>query len=744
MTPIEPYINAIIGMIGIAYPFLLQVTTNFDTKYSNENITELFEEEWVSPAFKYSLFSSLFFVVIWSLKLEPLRCIKSKYDWFNFVINNSADLLLAINSIILIIIFFYYVKKVFVYVSASRLIPFLISKYENIETDDKYFDVLKDLFLHYLRTQQTRFTNSLSEFFYFEFQKIRKKELGKPVKYPTEYYILIYRTIEELAIVKDKRNINLEYRTAGSMWLLGETYSNEISDITFTWIWNNLLLAIRYNQDDLILHHWETCHQYFRLNLNYLHPSYVSSVASDEFTQILETGKRKNERKKFKEFHIALGALLLYKNRNSTLKEIFEYTQSEPPSYELFPESIFELLSFYVKFSDPYDREYYKFYINYSFPNARGMNGEKIVKQWICKYLGILFLRFFAINNIQNVTNSILGIKKPETKEIKVWISRLKELQNYLEALFFEKNYLESLNIEYLTPGFFVERSSLDPIDFLKGYISILEADYKFNSENAKIDKNKVLKFENETNSLITKKLTELKQVNINDDLLDLDLDKWYVEGIKTVVERDFLAIDSEVEYLNLNSILANITIENLTQTFANTFQFKTNISYLIKPDELDLAIRKLNLNETYIIVNFGVDLSGFNGISNLSILSFENKGVGNQVIYILKKTDLPTINTLPVEQEIIKKYKLNPINKVLNLYTTHICFSNIDKKDDIYTENLGKRSEDEMNKSLLLGVFLKTEILWRQNANVLQIKCYSIFSNTELPNTIDDIRPLI
>lgn len=738
MDPIEPYVNAIIGMIGIAFPFLLQVVSSFDTKYSNDKIIKLFEEEKVSTAFKYSLYSSLIFVAIWSLNLKPLSCFKNQNESINYFINNSAVILVEINATILVFLFFSYVNKVFIFISPSRLIPYLIKKYQNIEKDEKYFTIIKELFLNYLKTQQTDLTNTISKFFYLAFKNIRNLSIGKPIIYPNEYYDLVYRAIEELALLKEKRNINIEHKTAGSLWLIGDTSSREISEITYNWIWNNLLLALRFNQDDLILHHWENFHQYFSLNLRYIHPNFTTNLDAYQVSNLEDVEKRKKERKKVIEFHLALGALLLYKKRYATLKEIFEYTQSEPPTYELFPNSIFEILSFYVKFSDPYDREYYQLYMNYSFPNARGMNGEKIVKLWICKYLAILYIRNFTLGNKNTNHLSVDELKKGE---IKIWINRLKELEDYLVELFTDKTFLNNFNIDYLSPDFFTKREDLNPLKILNNFIVILKKSYKFSLETAEIDPLKVLKFQTITNSLISNKLESLHKINSYASTLEGELDKWYVNGVKTVVERDFLAVDSEAEYLNLNSILAETIIENLSATFSNTFTIKTTTSYLIKPEEIVFSIQKLNVDNSYIIINFGVDLSRLNISSNLTIVSFEEKRLGSQVLYVLKKTDLPTITTLPLDQEIIEKYKLDFINEKLNIYTTNVSLNDV--SEEIYKENKGNRSDDDMRKSILLGVFIKAEITWKKNIDVIQISNFSIYSSAELPNSIEDIKPI-
>src|SRR5690606_40903344 len=105
-------------------------------------------------------------------------------------------------------------------------------------------------------------------------------------------------SIEELAILKDKRNYLLEHRTSGEIWLLGELQGKEISENTYSWMWRNLLLAIRYKQDDLIINHWETCHQYYVYSLGYIHKEYDRSTGNFQVSNQEVVDKRLAERKR--------------------------------------------------------------------------------------------------------------------------------------------------------------------------------------------------------------------------------------------------------------------------------------------------------------------------------------------------------------------------------------------------------------------------------------------------------------
>lgn len=126
MKGVDAYIYIIIGLLGVAYPILLQVVARLDEKYESEHIVKLFNQEWEGNAFQYSLYSSLFFVVIWSLKLPPLIQLNGTLQ---FIIEKSADILIGLNTILLVIFFFLYVRKVLIYYTQTNLIAYLIKKH---------------------------------------------------------------------------------------------------------------------------------------------------------------------------------------------------------------------------------------------------------------------------------------------------------------------------------------------------------------------------------------------------------------------------------------------------------------------------------------------------------------------------------------------------------------------------------------------------------------------------------------
>ena len=122
MGEIEIYANSIVAILGIAYPLVLQVISKLDETYGSTRIVELFEAEFVRRWFPYQLYISLFSVLIWSLKLEPMY----PFTKLGYLIDNSGVLFVMINAVLLIVAFILLVNKLFVYSTRSSLVKYLI------------------------------------------------------------------------------------------------------------------------------------------------------------------------------------------------------------------------------------------------------------------------------------------------------------------------------------------------------------------------------------------------------------------------------------------------------------------------------------------------------------------------------------------------------------------------------------------------------------------------------------------
>jgi hypothetical protein len=747
MSNIDPYINIIIALLGLAYPILLQVIARLDEKYESENIATLFKTEWEWKAFRYTLVTSLLSIFIWSLNLQPII----EIDALTEIINNSAIKLVALNAIILVTSFFLFVNKVLKYYTPYSLIPYLISKHEKSDSEIKYFPALSDLLLLSIKKQQTNFSKTLSSFFYSTFRNIRDTFIDKPVIYPDQYYETVYKAIEELAIIKEKRNYLLEHRTSGGIWLLGEMQGKEISMNTYNWLWRNLLLAIRYEQDDLIINHWETCHQYYSYNLSYIHEEYNSFSTNFQVSNQEAVDKRNKEREEFIVFHYALGGLLTFKQRYSCIKRLFNYTQSQPATYELLPESMNEIFQFYFNIRDPYERKYPWISSQFPFPKLSGINSDGIIKKYIMSYMAILFLRQYSIEPHLITMKPLSFPPVPNSQsEIKKWIDGIDFFQDSVNEHLQNEELLKIINLEFISLEWCLDNQKIYPTTFFKKFKIILEDAYHSNAVALQLSETKISQFSNSTKTIIESAIKKLQSVNNITPNLDENSDKWYVNGERTIQSKDAFSENSEVHHMDFDSYLATSLARKINEVLCNVFFRKMTKSYLFKSEHIFKAIDKLELDDKYVIVSFGLNLEHYikqfkiqnlstSKYKNIEIHSFNGSHLVRDSLFIIKKSDLPNISTKPIEDSIIKKYSLNKISDNLNLYTSIIDLN--ETSDIIFSENKMDKSDDELRKSVLMNIMISTEFKWKRNIEVIQLKQYSQYQQRGILNNLDEIK---
>jgi hypothetical protein len=621
------------------------------------------------------------------------------------------------------------------------------------KSDLKYFSALADLLLQSIRNQQTNVSKTLSDFFYTAFRQVRDQFKNKPVVYPEAYYELVYKAIEELAILKEKRNYLLERRTSGEIWLLGELQENEISETTYAWMWQNLLLAIRYQQDDLILNHWETCHQYFTYSLPYIYKEYDRTLGNFQVGNQNVVDKRIKERQRFIEFHYALGGLLTYKERYACLKRIFNYTQSEPPKYELLPESMYEIFKFYSDIRDPYERKYSWISQKYHFPESSGIGADSVSKKWIMTYMAILFLRQYTIYPYLITMKPLDFPPTPDTQsEIKQWIEGLDFFKKLVSEHLQNSVLLKTLNLDFITQEWCNENNKLYPTAFIDTFKANLESAYNINALNLKISDEKVAQFESSTKAIVEAAIEKLQPINNETSIQDDNADKWYVNGQRMLHDKDAFSASPEVDHIDFDSFLASVVSRNIKDGLGETFLRKASKSYLLKPEEFFKAIDKLTIDKSYAIVTFGLNLDYYinhikvhelfeNKYRNTDIHSFDGSQVVRESLFVLKKSDLPNITTKQIDEDTIAKYSLNKISDTINLYSSVIDM-NIATKE-IFNENKEHKSDDELKKSVLLSIIILTEFKWKKNIEVVELRQYSDYFQKGIANKLDEVKPM-
>lgn len=740
-------VSFIVAILGIAYPILFQVVSRLDEKYSSNLIIELFSNEKPRKLFLIFLISSLVSILIWALKMPPLFQI----DGLNVLINNSALLLLSLNTIALIVFFFLFVGKILVYYTPTVFLKYLIKKHNktNDVENQIFFKAISDILFYSIKHQNQTIAKTISDFMYSAFQKVREKNEGKAIDYPISYYELIYKAIEELSFLKNKKLKFLEYNTSGAIWLLGGLSNSKISEATYTWIWRNLLLAISYKKDDMIMDYWRNAHQFYSDQLQQIMPDY-----SYEHFEILNKGEienREEERKRFLEFHYALGGLLLYEKRYDVIGRVFNYTTNIPPKYELLPLAMGEVFQTFIQFRDPYGTKYPWISHSYNFPNMEGLNSDGVIKYWITKYTALLYIRQYSIQPYLITMSPLdLPIAPGEQGEKKKLIENLDFFKMLVIEVMQETELMEKAKLGYINKAWIKEHSLPDPIELIYSYKTQLKTAFNNTEIEQEVSQAKFDQVKNSSIAIISKTINEYNCIR-NDTIVEESFNNWFIQGERAVMEKNAFSDNNYISHLNFDSFLAIHIARKFKYGISDTFFHTKSNKYLLNISDVFKGIDKLKINSSdYVIISFennllhiqdkySIDGLSDNNYKGIRIINFQesNHSITGESFFILRKTDLPNIICWDLDTKQISKYSLELIDDKIKLY---LSILNLNRNDELRNELKSSHKDIDLNKSVLLNLSILMEIRWKKDVKNIMIQVNTPYIERGVPNSLEDV----
>lgn len=740
-------VTIVSALLSIAYPIIIQITSN--DKYSSEVLLNLFDNKTERKVFLPNLILVLIFIGIYLLNLSSL--FQFKTNWVNFIFENSALIIISILTILLIINFIRLVKIVQTFYRTSALIEYL-SKYKNevIENNNfETFDCLADLLYWSIQNQDTNASKQLSNYFYDIFQDYREKHDGKQALiFPDKFYLMIYRTIEKI-VNTDKNVLHvIEHRAVSGIWILGE-YSNTamISEESYRWLWKNLVLMVNKDKDDLIFNFWENSHQFFKYNFEYISPEYQFEDGEYFILNQKEIDLSNILRDNFFEFHIALGGLLLFKQKFDLIKKIFNYTTSIPADYVLLPKHMFEIYQLFLNFFDPYDRKYPWITHKYYFPGLNGLNADREIKDWICKYLSLLFIRQLNItSHYSGYDPTELHNLPNELAEKRFWAENIKYFNNYIDDILKAEDgilkifgFNEDKNI-YLTKAKQLEEKVIQ--------------DYSIQEQTNEPTKEKVQLFYESSNDILKSVFSKYKEIG-NEGILPPgeEILEFNIQGLSNITDKSTF-LDNGIEHMNFHTFLAESVSKRISEGYFQIFNSKTTTKFVFEQENVFTAISKMKLNpDLHLIIVFGfINIEyyienlktenllkdKYNGIS-IRYYSGTAYGLSNS-IFILNKEDLPFVEYIELNNEIEDLYELERINTDFNIYAT---VSDLNKNTKLRTElEKDKNSNNEnLTKSVLQAIMFKILIKWKKEIKMYQIYVKNSYDEKRKESNIDEVK---
>ena len=747
MTGIEICIPFIAAILGVAYPVLLQVISNLGDKYDSVILVSVFKKE-----IEYRLFKLILYVTLVVLLLYASLSITRYFDPNLYV--SQVEILIIIFTTILIFCFFFLVRKILIYYNRKDLTVFFIEyikQYDIVDNAHKiYFNALSELFYWAIRNQDEQIVKTLSNYFYDCFKKYREKNEYIQNGYPEIYYDLNYLSTIELLRLKENKLVFLEYRIPGGIWLLGEFAKNTIHDKTFTYLWRILFKTVVKKRDDIVIYYWQNAFQYFSYSLKPIRIAY--SVDYKTKINEVEVEKREKQREKFLEFNFAICALLLQQNRYDCLRRILNFTQSQPPNFVLFPNSMKEIFELFFKYADTFSTDNSLISYKYNFPDTEGVDSDNIVLYWFKKYFAILFIRQYTLISYFTYQNHVSVPSIPsEQGEMKNWLSKIDNFKRFVLDIQKDNDLMKGLKFDFITDEWCRTNNKETPDEIFANTKQLIVAGIEQKGISQEPDSGKIEQFYESTDKIISNTLDKYRNLR-NESDIEVESDSWFLNGIQTIVDKESFSENQGFTHLNFDSFLAESYSQEINSFLSQQFYLKANKNYLLSQEDLFKGVDQLEIKNSkeYVIIAFDINLSSFSKVKGLDI---ENKKYNefdiieisasfellHQSLMIIAKSDLPHIKSTSIDSEIDTKYQLKLINSDLNLFSTVI---DLNKREDLHKE-LNNEQYSDLRKFVLLRIELPIEIKWKKKIDAVIFKLHWIYEEKGIPNQLKDIESI-
>lgn len=735
---VEICVPLIIILLGTAYPIILNNISNIGEKYHSKYIIALFKHErfYNQSSFQWILYLSLFLLIPLIFKFEPL------FGWDNCFINNSANILVSLVTALLLFIFFKWIKKISIYNSnIDSLLDYIIKRYEssNGKTKEYAFMSINDIAIYAVNTKDIDLQTKLLDFYFNYVIKYRKEynSTNKELNYDEEFSGLIRRIIDECVENNYKDLLPLRYSAINGVLLIPyDTQRIKISEDTYNNLWYNITL-IR-NNPDYISKFWAHSNQYFWTGLKEIALNFDRSNEK-EFIE------REQERKRFLEFHYAVGGLLLYSKNYEALKYIFSYSQQTPPKYELLPynmRDIFEQIEYFRNENKQIPRFIIGFN-RYRFPNLDSVGTNKQVVFWICCYLCVLFIRQYKLLKTlyySNTTNQPYLNDLP-LMELYNWKESITYFKFCLNKVLEDKEALEQLE---LWNTYELKYSEID-----KFIIELEQSIHKHISdkkERAELSQKKIEQFYASSKEILGNCLEEYLPINNPEDF---DTDFKVTFSGESVLFNKSCFVDDDIPCMDYDSNLANfISSYSIPRDISNGFLIAKTNRYLLNNNNLLEGIdRIIQDKEDIVIIVFSGGYETTQKVENskykenviyLPAIDFKN------TIFILEKSNLPKIEKSDISEEVKQELQVKKISDKWNIYGIIIDI-NLPENEAIKEKWIDDINyyQKENKLQILLGLLFVGHIKFKLDRKIIQININNEFEELGTENKLSDLEPL-
>lgn len=202
---------------------------------------------------------------------------------------------------------------------------------------------------------------------------------------------------------------------------------------------------------------------------------------------------------------------------------------------------------------------------------------------------------------------------------------------------------------------------------------------------------------------------------------------------------------EGDIPNLNYHTIFAEqVSKNNIQRLIPNSFLIASTKRYLLNKENIILGIDKIveNCKDVIIIaINLGYEFNQILSGSKHSQLIINIPATDIcDVLFILKKSDLPSIEHKDIKKEEILEYKLVKLNNELKIYSSVI---DINAVENTKIKAKWQLENDSLDLKVQIAIAFLCVIYWKKERDIIQINLATRLKEQGIQSKINEIEPL-
>lgn len=201
-----------------------------------------------------------------------------------------------------------------------------------------------------------------------------------------------------------------------------------------------------------------------------------------------------------------------------------------------------------------------------------------------------------------------------------------------------------------------------------------------------------------------------------------------------------------DIPHLNADTILSQqIVYQNINYYIPNAFLSARKKRYLLRKEDLVKGIEKLGFDtDTDIMVAMNLNVYGIDDFQKIEeyITRVPSTGLKN-VLFVLPKADLPILKHKELEVNEQQEHQLGILDDDRKIYGSLIDLTqdaNANQREKWKNSNIDFATDLKVQ----LTIAFITEVVWKANANVVQINIETSLKEQGIVNELSDIEKLV